>query len=102
MLGIIFEIVMIMTVCSLVGLLIFNIILSRNAREERKAKKMEDMVEKYCLRKEREVANRYDHIPNWDEEAVERANIIGQNGNEGLHYDRTPGVKVQLTEKDES
>ena len=102
MLGIIFEIVMIMTVCSLVGLFVFNVILSHHAREERKAKKMEDMVEKYCLRKERELGNRYDHIPNWDDEAAERANIIGQNGNEGLHYNRTPGVKVQLTEKDES
>ena len=89
MLGIIFEIVMIMTVCSLVGLFVFNVILSHNAREEREAKKMEDMVEKYCLRKERtgEYTKELDLPPKWNDEAAERANIIGQNGNEGLHYE---------------
>ena len=87
MLGIIFEIVVIMTVFSLIGLFIFNIILSHNARLQREGEKMEDMVEKYCLRKEREVDNRYDHIPNWDDEAAERASVIGQNGNDGLHYE---------------
>ena len=88
MLGIIFEIIIVMTVCSLVGLFIFNIILSHNAREEREAKKMEDMVEKYCLRKERtgEYTKELDLPPKWNDEAAERANIIGQNGNEGLHY----------------
>ena len=84
MLGIIFEIGMIMTVCSLVGLFVFNVILSHNAREEREAKKMEDMVEKYCLRLEKELD--HDHPPKWNDEAAERASVIGQNGNEGLHY----------------
>ena len=94
MLGIIFEIVMIMTVCSLVGLFVFNVILSHNAREEREARKVEDMVEKYCLRKERtgEHTKELDLPPKWNDEAAERANIIGQNGNEGLHY-RIPAAQ---------
>ena len=46
MLGIIFEIIIVMTVCSLVGLFIFNIILSHNARVQREAEKVEGMVEK--------------------------------------------------------
>ena len=89
MLGIIFEIVVIMTVFSLVGLFIFNIILSHNARLQREAEKMEDMVERYCLRKERtgEYTKELDLPPIWNDEAAERANIIGQNGNEGLHYE---------------
>ena len=85
MLGIIFEIIIIMTVFSLVGLFIFNIILSHNARVQREAEKVEDMVEKYCLRMERELD--HDHPPKWNDEAEERANVIGQNGNDGLHYE---------------
>tara|TARA_R110002020_G_scaffold348906_1_gene562523 strand:- start:36 stop:305 length:270 start_codon:yes stop_codon:yes gene_type:complete len=85
MLGIIFEIIIVMTVFSLVGLFIFNIILSHNARVQREAEKVEDMVEKYCLRMERELD--HDHPPKWNDEAEERANVIGQNGNDGLHYE---------------
>ena len=85
MLGIIFEIIIIMTVFSLVGLFIFNIILSHTARVQREAEKVEDMVEKYCLRMERELD--HDHPPKWNDEAEERANVIGQNGNDGLHYE---------------
>ena len=85
MLGIIFEIIIVMTVFSLVGLFIFNIILSHNARAQREVEKVEDMVEKYCLRMERELD--HDHPPKWNDEAEERANVIGQNGNDGLHYE---------------
>ena len=85
MLGIIFEIIIVMTVFSLVGLFIFNIILSHNARVQREAEKVEDMVEKYCLRMERELD--HDLPPKWNDEAEERANVIGQNGNDGLHYE---------------
>ena len=85
MLGIIFEQIIIMTVFSLDGLFIFNIILSHNARVQREAEKMEDMVEKYCLRMERELD--HDHPPKWNDETAERANVIGQNGNDGLHYE---------------
>ena len=85
MLGIIFEIIIVMMVFSLVGLFIFNIILSHNARVQREAEKVEDMVEKYCLRMERELD--HDHPPKWNDEVEERANVIGQNGNDGLHYE---------------
>tara|TARA_Y100000296_G_scaffold69357_1_gene83141 strand:+ start:3350 stop:3619 length:270 start_codon:yes stop_codon:yes gene_type:complete len=85
MLTIIFEIFLGLLIMSLVGLFLFSVILSRNARAQREAERMEDMVEKYCLRKERELG--YDHIPSWDDEAAERASVIGQNGNDGLHYE---------------
>ncbi len=86
--AIIIQMIVITTTFSLVGLFIFNVILSHNAREEREARKMEDLVEKYCLRKERtgEHTKELDLPPKWNDEAAERANIIGQNGNEGLHY----------------
>jgi len=86
---IIIQMIVITTIFSLVGLLIFNIILSHNAREEREARKMEDLVEKYCLRKERtgEFTQELEAIPTWNDEAAERANVIGQNGNDGLHYE---------------
>ncbi len=87
MLTIIFQIFLGLLIMSLTGLFLFSLILSHNARVQREAEKVEDMVERYCLRKEREIGNRYDHIPNWDDEAAERANVIGQNGNEGLHYE---------------
>jgi len=86
--AIIVQMIIFTTLFSLVGLFIFNVILSHNAREEREAKKMEDMVERYCLRKERtgEHTKELDLPPKWNDDAAERANVIGQNGNEGLHY----------------
>jgi len=89
MMTIIFELVVATTIFSLVGLFVFNVILSHNARVQREAEKTEDMVEKYCLRKERtgDFAKELDLPPKWNDEAAERANVIGQNGNDGLHYD---------------
>jgi hypothetical protein len=87
--AIIIQMIVITMLFSLVGLLVFNIILSHNAREQKEAEKMEDMVEKYCLRKERtgEFTQELDLPPKWNDETAERASIIGQNGNDGLHYE---------------
>ena len=82
--AIIIQMIVITTLFSLVGLFVFNVIISHNARVQRDAEKMEDMVEKYCLRREREFVP--DQPPLWNDEAAERANVIGQNGNEGLNY----------------
>jgi len=86
--AIIIQMIIITTLFSLVGLFVFNVIISHNARVQRDAEKMEDMVEKYCLRRERtgEFTKELDLPPKWNDEAAERANVIGQNGNEGLHY----------------
>ena len=48
----IIKIVLVASMLSIAGLYIFNAILSRNARLEREAKEMEDMIERYCLREE--------------------------------------------------
>ena len=82
--AIIIQMIIITTLFSLVGLFVFNVIITHNARVQRDAEKMEDMVEKYCLRLEKELD--HDHPPKWNDDAAERANVIGQNGNEGLHY----------------
>ena len=86
--AIIIQMIVATTLFSLVGLFVFNVIISHNARVQRDAEKMEDMVERYCLRKERigEFIQELDLPPKWNDEAAERANVIGQNGNECLHY----------------
>jgi hypothetical protein len=45
----------------------------------------EKVVEEYYAWKPREVI--FDDVPDWGDES--RTDVVGQNGNEGLHYEET-------------